>query len=50
METDDDMAHSIAHIGNVPLSMQNGKMKYLQNVLHVPIITKNLVFVGKMIE
>ena len=25
-------------------------MKYLANVLHVPNITKNLVFVGQMIE
>ncbi len=37
------------HIGNVPLVMQDGKIKY-SNVLHVPNITKNLVSVGQMIK
>ena len=41
---------SIAHVGDVPLSMQDGKVKCLTNVLHVPEITKNLVFVGQMVE
>jgi hypothetical protein len=50
VEIGDDTAHPIAHIGNVPLAMQDGKIKYLFNVLHVPNITKNLVFVGQMIE
>ena len=50
VETGDDTTHPIAHIGKVPLSMQNGKMKYLHDVLHVPNITKNLVSVGQMIE
>ena len=35
VETGDDTAHPIAHVGNVPLAMQDGKMKYLSNVLHV---------------
>ncbi|WP_286499288.1 hypothetical protein, partial [Escherichia coli] len=39
----------IAHIGNVALAMQNGKIKYLLDVLHVPNITKNLLSVGQMI-
>jgi hypothetical protein len=30
--------------------MQDGKIKYLYDVLHVPNITKNLVSVGQMIE
>jgi hypothetical protein len=30
--------------------MQDGKMKYLSDVLHVPNITKNLVSVGQMIK
>jgi hypothetical protein len=30
--------------------MQDGKIKYLSDVLHVPNITKNLVSVGQMIE
>ncbi len=50
VETGDDTAHPIAHIRNVPLAMQDGKIKYFSNVLHVPNITKNLVSVGQMIE
>jgi hypothetical protein len=50
VETGDDTAHPIAHIGNVPLAMQDGKIKYLSDVLHVPNITKNLVSVGQMIK
>ena len=34
----------------MPLSMQNGKIRYLHNVLHVPNIIKNLIFVEQMIE
>ncbi len=50
VETGDDTAHPIVHIGNVPLVMQDGKMKYLSDVLHVPNIAKNLVSVGQMIK
>ena len=50
VESGDDTAHHIAHIGNVPLTLQDGNVKYLANVLHVPKITKNLVSVGKMVE
>ena len=50
VEIGDDTTHPIAHIGKVPLNMQDGKVKYLVDVLHVPNITKNLVSVGKMIE
>ena len=50
VETEDDTTHPIAHITNVPLAMQDGKMKYLYDVLHVPNITKNLVSVGQIIE
>ena len=46
VETGDDTAHPIAHTGDVPLSMQDGKVKYLVDVLHVPTITKNLVSIG----
>ena len=46
VETGDDTAHPIAHTGNVPLSLQNGNVKYLADVLHVPNITKNLVSIG----
>ncbi|MCO5567591.1 hypothetical protein L7F22_021285 [Adiantum nelumboides] len=50
VETVDDTAHPIAHTGNVPLSLQDGNVKYLPNVLHVPNITKNLVSIGQMVE
>ncbi|MGJ2631369.1 GAG-pre-integrase domain-containing protein, partial [Salmonella enterica subsp. enterica serovar Paratyphi A] len=50
VETGDDTAHPIAHTGNLPLSLQDGNVKYLADVLHVPNITKNLVSVGQMVE
>ena len=50
VETGDDTTHAIVHTGNVPLTMQDGKVKYLSDVLHVPSITKNLVSVGQMVE
>ncbi|MCO5609753.1 hypothetical protein L7F22_063995 [Adiantum nelumboides] len=49
-QTGDNLAHPIAHVGNIPLQMQDCKMKYLADVFHVPNITKNLVSVGQMIE
>ena len=30
--------------------MHDGKPKYMADVLHVPMITKNLVSVGQMVE
>ena len=50
VQTGDDTAHPIAHVGDVPLNTQDEKSKYLADVLHVPNITKNLVFVGQMVE
>ena len=50
VETGDDSVHPIAHTGNVPLTLQDGNVKYLADVLHVPNITKNLVSVGQMVE
>ncbi len=50
VQTGDDTTHPIVHIGNVPLAMQDGKIKYLSNVLLVPNITKNLASIGQMIE
>ena len=50
VQTGDDTAHPIAHIGDVPLNTQDGKSKYFADVLHVPNITKNLVVVGQMVE
>ena len=53
VETGDDTTHPTAYIGKVPLNMQDGKVKYLADMLHVPRpsnIIKNLVSVGQMIE
>ena len=50
VETGDDTAHPIAQVGKVPLAMQNGRTKYLSDVLHVPNITKNLVSIDQMVE
>ena len=50
VETGDDTSHPIKHTGNVPLTLQDGKVKYLADVLHVPSITKNLISVGQMVE
>ena len=46
----DDIAHLIAHVENVPLSLQDIKVKYLADVFHVPRITKNLISIGQMVE
>ena len=50
VEIRDDTTRPISHIENAPLAMQNGKLKYLSNVLHVSSTTKNLVSFGQMIE
>jgi hypothetical protein len=50
METSDDTTHPIRQMGKVSLSMQDGQTKYLKDVLHVPTITKKLVFVGHVVE
>jgi hypothetical protein len=36
----DDTTHPITQTSKVPLSMQDGQIKYLKYVLHVPTITK----------
>ena len=36
VEIGDDTVHPIEHIGRVPLVMQDGKFKHLEDVLHVP--------------
>ena len=50
VEIGDDTAHPIAHTENVPLALQDGNVKYLADVLHVPNITKNLVSIGQMVK
>ncbi len=50
VKTGDGTTHLITQIGKVPLSMQDGQTQYLKYVLHVPTITKNLVYVGQMLE
>ena len=48
VETGDNTIHPIEHVGDVPLTLEDGKEKYMSNVLHVPTITKNLVLVGHL--
>ena len=50
VQTGDDTAHPIAHVGDVSLTIQDGKSKYLADVLHAPTITNNLESVGQMVE
>ena len=50
LEINDDTMHPIEHVGNVPLSINDGKEKYLANVIHVPTIKNNLVLVRQMVE
>ena len=50
VEIGDDTAHPIAQVGKVPLAMQDGRIKYLSDVLHILNIIKNLVLVGQMVE
>jgi hypothetical protein len=49
VETSDDITHPITQIDKLPLSMQDGQIKYLKNVLYVPTIIKKLVSVGQMV-
>ena len=50
VEIEDNTIHTIAHTGNVPLTMHDGKVKYLADIHHVLSIAKILVSVGQMIE
>ena len=49
VKTDDDTSHPIEHIGDVPL-IHIGQEGRLRNVLHVPMITKNLLSVGHIVD
>ena len=49
VETGDDTIHPIQHVGNVPFD-EEGNQTYIKNVLHVPTIMKNLVFVRQIVE
>jgi hypothetical protein len=50
VEINDDTTHPITQIDKVPLSIQDGQTKYLEDVLHVPTIIKKLVSLGQMVE
>ena len=50
VETSDDTTYPISHVGDVSLSIQDDKVKCLTNVLHVPKITENLVFISQLVE
>ena len=49
LETGDNTQHEIKELGDVKLD-GNHKAKSLCEVLHVPTITKNLIYVGQMVE
>ena len=44
------MMHPIEHLGNVSLSLEDGKEKYMTDVLHVPTITKNFFLLVKWLS
>ena len=50
VEARDDTIHTINYVGNVSVLMEDGKEKYMADVLHVPTITKSLFLVGQMVE
>ena len=45
----DDTIHTFQYVRNVPFG-EEGNQTYINNVLHVPTITKNLVSVGQIVE
>ena len=49
VETRDERIHHIQHVGNVPFGKE-GNQTYIEKVLHVPAITKNMVSVGQIVE
>ena len=49
VETGDNTTHLIRHNRNVPFGKE-GNQTYIKNVLHVPTTTKNLVYVGQIVE
>ena len=49
IETGHNTLHPIPHIGDVPFGKEAEKT-CIKNVLHVPLITKNLVLVGQIVE
>ena len=49
IETGDDTTHPIRHVSNV-LFGKEGEQTCIENVLHVPTITKNSVSVGQIVE
>ena len=49
VEIGDDTPHTIEHVGEVPLNHVGQKGK-LMDVIHVPIVTKNLVLVRQIVD
>lgn len=50
VETGGDTTHPIVHTRNVLLTLQDGNVNYLVDVIHIPNTTKNLVSIGQMVE
>ena len=42
----DDRSHPVKGYGDVSVTLSNGSVKQIQNVMHVPDIKKNLIFVS----
>ena len=49
IETGNDTSQPIEHIREVPLSHVGQKVR-LRNILHVPMITKNLVSINQIVD
>eukprot|EP01018_Ginkgo_biloba_P012663 Gb_40023 [translate_table: standard] len=46
----DGNEHPIAGIGTISITMLNGEVKKFGNVLHVPILTKSLLSIRKIVN
>ena len=42
----DDRAHQIKGYGDIPVAFPNGTVRRIRNVVYVPKIKKNLIFVS----
>ena len=49
VESGDDIIPPIKHVGNVPFG-KDGEQIYIKDVLHVAVITKNLVSDSQIVE
>ena len=50
VEMGDNTKHPIEHIGWILIFVNEGEVKYMDNVFHVPNIAKNVVIFDQMVE